>query len=367
MKVVVDDKIPYIKEAIESIADEVLFIPGKDFSPKLIKDADALIIRTRTICNRELLEGSKVQFIATATIGFDHIDTQYCREAGITWTNAPGSNANSVAEYIESSLILLRDRGLPVNQMTMGIIGVGNVGKLVAGKAKTFGMKVLLNDPPRAAHEGEEGFSTLEEIVANSDIISFHTPLYMDGEYKTYHLADEKFFTSLQKECIIINTSRGEVIDTQSLLDAMNTGRVSDALIDVWENEPDINRELLEKAYIATPHIAGYSADGKGNATRMSLEALCRHFHIDASFDIKLPRPRITAKLLFKNYDNIVLIAYNPLNDTKKLKKRPQMFEELRNDYPLRRETEIYYQAWDNFASSQMKRKQSPTPKSKHV
>lgn len=359
MKVVIDEKIPYIKEAIEAITDEVVYAPGNGFTPELVKDADALIIRTRTKCNRELLEGSKVQFIATATIGYDHIDVEYCRKAGIAWVNAPGSNANSVAEYIESALaLLLKEHHLPLGEMKMGVVGVGNVGKLVSGKAVTFGMTVLENDPPRATHEGSKPFATLEQIAEECDIITFHTPLTMEGEYKTYHLADEVFFRSLKKKPIIINTARGEVVDTQALLKAMDEGLVStDAIIDVWENEPDINRELLERAYIATPHIAGYSADGKGNATRMALEGLCRHFHVDAEIKFKLPRPRVTSKSLFNNADDMILVAYDPRRDTKWLKNGPDKFEDFRNNYPIRREVAIYNEAWDKYVERESTRK----------
>lgn len=349
MKVIVDDKIPFIREAIESIADEVIFIPGKEFTPAIVKDADALIVRTRTLCNRKLLKGSKVKFIATATIGYDHIDTAYCKEAGIAWTNAPGCNSNSVAEYIESALVLLKRRDVALEDMTMGIIGAGNVGSRVATKARGFNMKVLENDPPRAAAEGNGKFCSLEEIAENCDIISFHTPLIMDGEYKTFHLADEKFFQSLKKRPIIINTSRGEVIDTQALLNAINCERVSDVIIDVWEREPNIDLRLLHHAFIATPHIAGYSADGKANATRMALEALCKFFDIEPDFEITItPRPRITAKWILHNYNNIPLRAYDPTTDTQKLKAHPEKFEEMRNNHPTnRRESEVYYKAWD--------------------
>lgn len=357
MKVIVDRKIPYIKEAIEAIADEVVYVFGNEFTPALIKDADALIVRTRTKCNRKLLKRSNVQFIGTATIGYDHIDTQYCYEAGISWINTPGSNANSVAEYVESALTLLKDREMPLSKMKMGIVGAGNVGTKVGEKAITFGMSVLENDPPRAAREGGEHFVTLEQIAKECDIISFHTPLIMKGEYKTYHLADKDFFHSLKKKPLIINTARGEVINTKALLAAMNERIVSDAIIDVWENEPRINRELLRQAYIATPHIAGYSADGKGNATRMVLEGLCKHFHIDAEIKIKLPRPRITEKTLFNNYTDLVLVAYDPRRDTMWLKEEPGRFEEFRNNYPLRREVEIYYEAWEKCISNKSLRK----------
>lgn len=348
MKVVVDNKIPYIKESIGNIADEVVYAPGKAFTPELIKDADALIIRTRTCCNRALLEGSKVRFIATATIGYDHIDTDYCRRAGIVWENTPGANANSVAEYIESCLmLLLEEQKMPLSEMTMGIVGAGHVGSLTSRRVSAFGLNILENDPPREAKEGRLNFVSLNEIAEKCDIISFHTPLTMTGGHKTYHLADEHFFRSLKKKPVIINTSRGEVIDTQALLRAMNEGGVSKAIIDVWENEPCIDPELLEKAYIATPHIAGYSGDGKGNATRMALEALCKHFGIEPDFNIVVPEPKIEPTLLCENRNRMPLIAYNPMVDTNNLKANPEMFEEFRNNYPLRRETKVYREAWE--------------------
>ena len=201
MKVIVDDKIPFIKEAIEKIADEVVYAPGKDFTPSLVKDADALIIRTRTRCNRELLEGSKVKFIATATIGFDHIDAEYCREAGITWTNAPGCNSASVAQYLQSSLILLQTlKGINLPEVTIGIIGVGNVGSKVAKVAQELGMRVLLNDLPREDKEGKQGFSSLQTLAEECDILTFHVPLYREGKYKTCHLADDAFFPIAKAE-----------------------------------------------------------------------------------------------------------------------------------------------------------------------
>lgn len=194
MKVIVDNKIPFIKEAIEKIADEVVYAPGKDFTPSLVKDADALIIRTRTHCNRRLLEGSKVKFIATATIGFDHIDTEYCREAGITWTNAPGCNSASVAQYLHSSLILLQEsKGINLSEATIGIIGVGNVGSKVVKVAQELGMRVLLNDLPREDKEGKQNFLSLQTLAKECNVLTFHVPLYKEGKYRTYHLADAAF------------------------------------------------------------------------------------------------------------------------------------------------------------------------------
>ena len=292
MKIIVDNKIPYIQKAIERIADEVVYIPGKDFTPELVRDADALIIRTRTHCNRELLEGSQVKFIATATIGFDHIDTEYCRKAGITWANAPGCNSASVAQYIESVLALLKlVKGKELHKMCIGIVGVGNVGGKIIDVAQKQGMRVLLNDLPREEKEGNTNFCSLEQIARECDVITFHVPLYKDGKYKTFHLADEVFFRSLKRKPVIINTSRGEVIETQALLNALQNGYISEAIIDVWENEPNINLELLNKVMIGTPHIAGYSADGKANATRMSLDSLCRYFGIKTTYNITPIQP----------------------------------------------------------------------------
>lgn len=323
MKVIVDNKIPYIKEAINRIADEVVFLPGADFTKEAVKDADALIVRTRTRCNRELLEGTQVKFIATATIGYDHIDTEYCREAGITWTNCPGCNAGSVEQYVRSVLDLLqRKKGLDLKNATIGVVGVGHVGSRVARMAKLLGMRVLLNDPPRA-DKGETGFVDLATIARECDVITFHTPLIQEGIYRTYHLVGKDFLFSLKRAPYLINSSRGEVVDTASLLASLAAGKVKDVVIDTWENEPRISRDLLEAAFLATPHIAGYSADGKANATRMSLEALCRFFGMEVEFEITPPEGPSD---------------YDPTRDSEWLKADPEKFEWFRGNYPIRRE-----------------------------
>lgn len=342
MKIIIDNKIPYIKEAVQRIADEVVYAPGKDFTPELVRDADALIVRTRTHCNRDLLEGSRVRFIATATIGFDHIDTEYCKQAGIEWTNAPGCNSASVAQYIQSSLLVWKSvRNKRLDELTIGIIGVGNVGSKVAKVAQDFGMRILLNDLPREEKEGAKQFSSLEKIAEECDIITFHVPLYKEGKYKTFHLADDVFFQSLKRKPVIINTSRGEVIQTDALLKALSNRMISDAIIDVWEHEPEINRDLLEKAFIGTPHIAGYSADGKANATRMSLDAICKFFQIKEDYEINAPAPA-SPIIHAKNHEEAVLQMYNPTEDSNRLKNQPELFETLRGDYPLRREEKAY-------------------------
>lgn len=347
MKVVIDNKIPYIKGIVEGFtnadksANEVIYVAGSEFTPQLVKDADALIIRTRTHCNKELLDGSKVSFIATATIGYDHIDTDYCRAHSITWTNAPGCNSGSVAQYIHSVLLLLqKEKAFALKGKCIGVVGVGNVGKKVCDVARQLGMNVLMCDPPRAQAEGSESFVTLQTIAQECDVITFHTPLCKEGEYKTFHLADAAFFESLKRKPIIINSSRGEVTQTEAVIDALRSQQISEAVIDVWENEPRINLQLLSNVFIGTPHIAGYSADGKANATRMSLESLCRFFGIDASFQVIPPAP--IKKIEDIHSPEAYLEMYNPMDDSNALKEHPECFEQLRGDYPLRREKEAY-------------------------
>lgn len=336
MKVVIDNKIPYIREAMEALADEVVYLPGKEITASVVRDADALITRTRTQCNRQLLEGSKVRFIGTATIGFDHIDTEYCREAGITWSNCPGCNAGAVEQYLHSVLLLLQqEKHVELKDACLGIVGVGHVGSHILSLAERLGMRILLNDPPRA-DRGEEGFVSLETLARECDIITFHTPLERNGEYRTFHLADRAFFHSLRKKPYIINTSRGEVVETEAILEALDKGLIGGAVLDVWENEPHINLELLAKVFIGTPHIAGYSADGKANATRMVLEAFCRFFGKEMNFHIAAPEQP------HREYDSDERVRqlqmYNPHDDCDMLRAHPELFEQLRGDYVLRKE-----------------------------
>lgn len=345
MKIVVDDKIPFIREAIAQISTDVIYKSGIAISPDDIHDADALIIRTRTRCDEALLKGSKVSFIATATIGYDHLDIEYLKRAHITWTNCPGCNANSVGQYIHSCLLLLeKEKGYDLSKTTVGLVGVGHVGHAVIESIRPLGVQILLNDPPqkealRKAGKPHEFFLKMEELQEKCDIISFHTPLITKGPYPTFHLANKTFFNALKKQPIIINTSRGAVVDNTDVLQALKDDIIRDAIIDTWENEPNINQELLNLIYIGTPHIAGYSADGKANATRMALTALCNHFHLPVTFQIRvpqLPEEELPAPNLTETERALVL--YNPHTDSLKLKSHPTMFEELRGNYPLRRE-----------------------------
>lgn len=341
IKVIVDDKIPYIREALAAMDVEACYVPGNAFTPAIVKDADALIIRTRTRCDKALLERSRVQFIATATIGYDHIDTAYCAARGILWTNAPGCNAASVCQYIQSVLLLLqRERGLHLIDATLGVVGVGHVGSLVAEMARSWGMRVLCCDPPRA-ERGELGFVSLEAIAQEADVITLHTPLVRDGQYPTFHLADEKFFALLKRKPYFINSSRGEITDTQALMKALTEGRIEQCCIDVWEHEPHINLELLERCHIGTPHIAGYSCNGKANATRMSLVALATHFSLADIPNVQAPSPKQPI-ICASNQAEALLQIYNPHTDSQALKSRPEFFEQLRGNYPIRHEEQAY-------------------------
>jgi len=329
MKIVCDDKIPYIRETLALLADEVVYLKGSSITAYDVRDADALIVRTRTRCDEGLLAESRVQFVATATIGYDHLDTEWLEQAGIEWTNCPGCNSGSVAQYVESVLSLLLPFGEAGTGSTLGVVGCGHVGSKVVEVGRRLGMRVLVNDPPLAAKTSSAGFVSLETIAREADVITFHVPL----DESTHYLADERFFRLLKRQPVIINSSRGGVVDEEVLLRALDEGLVSRAVIDTWEHEPCLSRTLLYKTFIGTPHIAGYSADGKVNADNMVVEALCRHFHLP------LP-PKILAPKLPKDfvYTGHVLELYNAMNDSQKLKERPEAFEELRGNYPLRRE-----------------------------
>ena len=337
-KIVIDDKIPYIKETISKLTNRAVYIPGNMIGNDDIRDADALIIRTRTHCDARLLKGSNVKFVATATIGYDHIDTNFMEQAGIKWINCPGCNASSVAQYIDAVLTLIKtEKHIDIQKQTIGIVGCGHVGRKVVEVARRKGMNILICDPPRSDAEGEKGFVSMEQIAKEADIITFHVPLTKEGRYPTYHLANETLFDNLSKRPIIINSSRGAVVDNDALLYAINYNKVKDAVIDTWENEPNINKELLKRVWIGTPHIAGYSADGKTNADNMVISALCEFFSLPMQPAI-CPPEIPNADLCPKNEDERTLFFYNPIPESNKLKLEPEKFEWFRNNYPLRRE-----------------------------
>jgi erythronate-4-phosphate dehydrogenase len=350
MKIIADDKIPFLRGVMEPYA-EVVYSPGARVDAEMAKDADVIITRTRTKCNESLLKDSQVKFIATATIGFDHIDTAYVESKGIKWTNAPGCNSSSVAQYITSVLLNLAvDHHISLRGKTLGVVGVGNVGSKVAKVGQALGMKVLLNDPPRAAQEGPEQFVDIDEIIEKSDFITMHVPLTKEGKYKTFHLADSEFFSRIKNGAFYINSSRGPVCDNAALKTALQSSIIAGAVLDVWENEPALDTELLELVEYGTPHIAGYSADGKANGTSMSVNAISKYFGLPLTdwYPNNVPVPEEVSITLPEkaNYEETLLaavnISYNVKSDWEKLIGSPETFEKQRGDYPLRREFPVF-------------------------
>jgi erythronate-4-phosphate dehydrogenase len=351
MKIVVDDKVPYLEGVLEQYFNEVVYLAGGSFTPEQVKDADALLVRTRTRCNAVLLEGSKVKMIATATIGHDHIDKEYCRKQGVHWVNAPGCNAYGVVQYVLSALSYLSNTGLGCLQgKTIGIVGVGEVGRRLAAVAPYLGLKVLLNDPPRSRAEGADGFVDLDTLLKQSDIVTMHVPLSYEGTDKTFHLANEAFFGKLGKSVVFINASRGEVVDGAALKMAIANKRVAYTVLDVWENEPNIDLELLRVVNLATPHIAGYSLEGKANGTSMAVNEILYFFGLatcSAWAPKQLPTP--DNKLTFtsdsgieQGIRNCIISTYDITYDDAGFRANPELFENLRGSYRVRRELSFY-------------------------
>ncbi|WP_294083482.1 4-phosphoerythronate dehydrogenase PdxB [Proteiniphilum sp. UBA5384] len=349
MKILADAHIPYLRGIAEQYG-EVEYLPGNQFTRDAIKDKDALIVRTVTHFGEEILSGTSVKLICSATIGFDHIDTEWCDTHGVAWRTAPGCNASSVEQYVTASLLHLAEKyQFNLEEKTIGIVGAGNVGNKVDEACKKLGMRVLLNDPPREEREGSALFTDIETLQREADIITFHTPLTKTGKYKTHHLADKQFLTSVEKKPFIINAARGGITDNQALKKAIQHGQISGVVLDCWENEPAIDHELLRLADIATPHIAGYSADGKWTATKMSLENLNKFFNINMQNpqyqEIPVPEQSLVDLQGIapgEQLQHAVWHTYNPLTETTVLKSEPGKFYWFRSNYPLRREYPAY-------------------------
>lgn len=332
LKIVIEEHVPFVRGLLEPYA-QVEYLPAEAIGAAALKDASALITRTRTRCDAALLEGSKCRIIATATIGTDHIDLEYCSRRGITVANAPGCNAPAVAQYVFASLMQVVNR--PLAQHTIGILGVGHVGSIVEQWARSMGMRVLLCDPPRQMREGGDQWVDPDTIAREADIITFHTPLEKNGAFPTYHLADREFFQKLKRAPIIINSARGAIVDTGALRNARNAGLTGPLVIDCWENEPEIDRDLLAMASIATPHIAGYSLEGKVRASQTALDAVTT-FLMLPRLTVPMPAPAPPARTVTPS---AVLKSYDPMADTLRLKENPKAFEDFRNHYALRPET----------------------------
>lgn len=350
MKIVADDKIPTLHGVFEPYA-EITYQPGNSISKEDLMDVDALIVRTRTKCHQALLEGTPVKMVATATIGTDHLDIPWLEQAGIKWCNAPGCNSGSVRQYLGSVLSQLILEGMVPSETTLGIVGVGMVGTKVAQLAKALGFKVLLNDPPRQRKEKSDQFCDLNHLLKHSDIVTFHTPLNRTGQDATYHLLNKDTLRQLKKGAIVINSSRGEVTDTETILHGMDNGHLSRVVLDVWESEPDIHHGLHQKVWLGTPHIAGYSVDGKANGSIMTIHAIAKEFGLPLTQwqPQTLPMPDHPLINLEASNEPGYLIAakailktYNISEDDARLRENPQNFEKQRGNYPVRREFHLW-------------------------
>ncbi len=357
MKIVADENIPFVDEVF-GMEGQIVKMPGRLMTADTLEDAEVLLVRSVTKVGWELLENSRVRFVGTATIGTDHIDTDYLRNKGVFFASAAGSNANSVAEYVLLAMLSIsRREKWDITQKTLGIIGVGNIGSLVAIKAAALGMPVLQNDPPLERKTRDPKFVSIEQFLAKADIITLHVPLTREGLDPTWHLFDRERIQELRPGVMLINTSRGAVVDNESLLERIQQGDLGPVVLDVWENEPDINLKLLEKVDIATPHIAGYSLDGKANGTRMLHQAYCEFRNRESTIDIRrmLPRPPVPEIWLeVDDHSDEELIRqalsriYKLGNDEQCLREmakypkgeQSHYFDFLRRNYPIRREAQ---------------------------
>ena len=356
MKLVIDDKIPYIRGVFESCAD-VLYRHGAAFSVGDVADADALIVRTRTEVGPALLEQSTVKLVVTATVGVDHLDTRWLAERGIEWRSCPGCNAESVAQYMTAAFLHLSAwSGRSLRELVLGVVGAGHVGNKVIAKALALGMTVLVNDPPREAEEGPGQFSSLETLRHEADFISFHVPLHREGPYRSVHLADGVFLAGMKATAVLFNTSRGAVVDNVALRDALRRRDIGGAVLDVWEGEPDIDQDLLALTHIATPHIAGYSADGKALGTAMSVQHVSRFFGLglDEWHSDELSRPGAMHIDLggraAGGFSDAVVYTYDIVSDDRCLRENPRGFEDQRGRHPVRREFGAYTVSADETA-----------------
>ena len=342
MKRVADIDVPFLKGVLEPYG-EVLYKKGAEITNEDVKDADALILRTRTKCDSALLDGSSVRLIATATIGTDHVDFDYCNSHGIVVQNAAGCNAGGVMQYVFSALYGVAARkSIKIDGGTIGIIGVGNVGKKVEKMAKHLGFNVLRYDPPRAQAEGPEGFCSLEYLLENSHVVTMHVPL----TEITRNMANEAFFALMQPGSIFINAARGEIVDEAALKLAMP--KLGATVIDTWNNEPKVDVELVDMVDIATPHIAGYSYQGKQMGTAMAVRAVAHHFGIETLYDFfpedEPDREPLLLDFHGKNHGQIAAVFqynYPIFTDDFRFRMEPEKFERLRSEYQYRREVYV--------------------------
>ncbi|WP_034944413.1 4-phosphoerythronate dehydrogenase PdxB [Erwinia oleae] len=348
MKILVDENMPYARELF-SRTGTVVAVPGRPVPQEALNDADALMVRSVTKVDAALLDGKTVKFVGTATAGTDHIDEDFLKAQGIGFSAAPGCNAIAVVEYVFSALLLIAERdGFQLRDRTVGIVGVGNVGGRLQARLEALGIRTLLCDPPRADRGDEGDFRPLAELVADADILTFHTPLFKQGEYKTLHLADEALLKALKPNAILINACRGAVVDNHALLNVLQQRSDLSVVLDVWEPEPDLSLPLLKKVDIATAHIAGYTLEGKARGTTQVFEAWTQFIGQpqQVALEMLLPAPEFGRITLHGELDQptlkrLVHLVYDVRRDDAPLRKAagtPGEFDRLRKNYLERRE-----------------------------
>jgi len=363
VKILVDENMPYARELFSRLG-EVKPVPGRPIPEDELADAQALMVRSVTKVNASLLSGTAVKFVGTATAGTDHVDQAWLGEAGIGFSAAPGCNAIAVVEYVFSALLMLAERdGFTLKDRTVGIVGVGNVGSRLQARLEAWGVRTLLCDPPRADRGDAGDFRPLEALVREADILTFHTPLFKEGPYKTLHLVDDALISALKPGAILINACRGRVVDNAALLTRLEAGQDLSVVLDVWEPEPDLNVELLKRVDIGTPHIAGYTLEGKARGTTQVFEAFSAFIghRQQVALDTLLPAPEFGRITLHGPLDQPTLkrlahLVYDVRRDDAPLRKVagiPGEFDKLRKNYLERREwSSLYIQCDDAEAAS---------------
>ncbi|QHM94070.1 4-phosphoerythronate dehydrogenase PdxB [Kosakonia sacchari] len=363
MKILVDENMPYARDLFSRLG-EVKAVPGRPIPVVELADADALMVRSVTKVNDGLLQGTGIKFVGTATAGTDHVDEAFLQQAGIAFSAAPGCNAIAVVEYVFSSLLMLAERdGFALQDRTVGIVGVGNVGGRLQARLEAFGVRTLLCDPPRADRGDDGDFRSLDELVRKADVLTFHTPLFKEGLYKTLHLADDALLSRLQPGTILINACRGPVVDNAALLQRLQAGQALSVVLDVWEPEPDLNVDLLNFVDIGTAHIAGYTLEGKARGTTQVFEAFSDFLgkRQQVALDTLLPAPEFGRITLHGPLDQstlkrLVHLVYDVRRDDALLRKvagTPGEFDKLRKNYLERREwSSLYVQCDDASAAA---------------
>jgi erythronate-4-phosphate dehydrogenase len=354
VKIVCASSVLFAEEAFNTLGETVV-LSDRQIARQHLSDAHALVVRSKTPVNADLLDNTPIEFVGTATAGFDHLDVSYLEQKEIAWCAAPGCNANSVAEYVTAAICYVAHlRSITLSNLTLGVIGVGQVGSRVAEKGRALGMRVLLNDPPLAISSGSPIYRPLEEVLAESDIITLHVPLTRTGKFATYHMCNCHFFEHVKPNSLFINAARGEVVDTESLLYAMDRHIVADAVLDTWENEPFISPQLLARVRIATAHIAGYSFEGRLNGTVMVYKELCHYAERDPVWTpdpAEFPPPvEVACDARGKSMEavlcEVIRASYDIREDDAALREAVAMapnargthFDRLRRTYRMRRE-----------------------------